>query len=394
MSDLLPWMAPYSGWTVMTLLALLGLRVAARGLRRRPSRGPGGRCARCGYDLTGAPTLICSECGHARQARAPSLHLRRRPGVVLLGLLLATALPAFVVQRRVRAYGWAYYLRVGPGYWLWPDEVRYEASSGSYRIRITRDRRGSFDGARYSGMRCTITRSGKTVWSANDWIIDPGMSNEADDGTADSQLGPFADIDRDGSPEFLCTGNGGGNSGATTLHIISLAPEGVREMLDHHPPGQTDNIHAARDLDEDGVLDFVALDHSFVFFNTCHAGSAYPHYAYRIRAGKLVPDAALTRLLPTPSVAEMAQAGEQCRAAGWHAGIEDALFSPLEDVMLDLIYTGRSSEAYQFLDDAWPGPPDAKRQFMNELQQRLSKSPARAALEELGHQHAATPPAR
>jgi hypothetical protein len=51
--------------------------------------------------------------------------------------------------------------------------------------------------------------------------------------------------------------------------------------------------------------------------------------------------------------------------------------------MLNLIYTGRSSEAYDFLDVAWPGPADAKQQFVNELQRRLAASPARAALEEL-----------
>ena len=51
--------------------------------------------------------------------------------------------------------------------------------------------------------------------------------------------------------------------------------------------------------------------------------------------------------------------------------------------MLHLIYTGRSPEAYQFLDEAWPGPEDAKREFVRELQERLARSPAREALAEL-----------
>ena len=383
MSDLLPWMAPYSGWTVMAAVALLGAALAARGLRRRPVAGPAGRCARCGYDLTGAPTLTCAECGGVRRAGAPSVRFRRRPVLVVLGLALAVALPGFAVQRRVRVYGWAYYLRVGPGYWLSPDEVQYAAANGPYRIRITRDRRRLLGGARYDDTRCTITRGGRVVWSADDWRLEPGMTNEATDGHPDAQLGPFADIDRDGTPEFLCTGSGGGNSGSTTLHVVSLGRDGVRPMLGH-PRDGPDNIYAARDLDGDGTLDFVALDHSFAFLNTCHAGSAYPRYAYRIRAGKIVPDAALMRLLPSPTAAEIERARRQCLAAGWRPGIEDPLFGPLLHVMLPLIYTGRPGEAYAFLDDVWRGPDEAKRQFLRELQRRAAASPAREALEQLG----------
>lgn len=121
MSDLVTWLAPYSGWAILLALAVLGGAITTYALFADRARHR--RCPRCGYDLSHSPTSVCSECGRTLRSERDGFRTRRRWPLAFVGLLVAIALPTFVVQRRVRQYGWAYYTYVGPLYWLWPDET-------------------------------------------------------------------------------------------------------------------------------------------------------------------------------------------------------------------------------------------------------------------------------
>ena len=104
MSDLIPWMAPYTGWGVMLAVAIVGLAIARRG---RGGRWPDGapHCLQCEYDLTGIASASCPECGRPVDDDKRLYRRRRRWSLLLLGLAVAIALPTFAVTRRVNEYG-------------------------------------------------------------------------------------------------------------------------------------------------------------------------------------------------------------------------------------------------------------------------------------------------
>jgi hypothetical protein len=298
--------------------------------------------------------------------------------LILNGLVVAFALPAYAIAHRVGVYGWEYYGRVGPAYWLFPDIVDWQAREGEYFVRIVHDRRYGFDGARYEDRHVEILRGGQVMWSAADWHIEPSIGDP-------TRLPPVADLDGDGTPEFICTSSAGGNSGASKTYVVRLGEDGITDFCPH-ADGHYDNICEVRDIDGDGRLDFVALDHTFVFaFGACHTASPYPRIAYRIRDRKLVVAPELMRLLPRPTAQAIDEALDDCRKTNpsVRAAAVDR-FQPMLGVMLDLIYTGRASDAYSLLDRA-PGSADEKRAFAVALNAELAHSPFRDAIEALGH---------
>ena len=58
-------MVSVSLWLLFTVSALYPAIVFIRGPLRRRWRRKRGQCARCGYDLTGNVSGVCSECGQA-----------------------------------------------------------------------------------------------------------------------------------------------------------------------------------------------------------------------------------------------------------------------------------------------------------------------------------------
>jgi len=75
-------------WAVLVLFAALTALLLYLGLFQDRSRGRP-RCPKCWYNMTGAPSLVCPECGH--DARSPRrLHrTRRRRWAVVLAVLTA-----------------------------------------------------------------------------------------------------------------------------------------------------------------------------------------------------------------------------------------------------------------------------------------------------------------
>ncbi len=75
-------------WAVLALFAALTVLLLYLGLFQDRSRGRP-RCPKCWYNMTGAPSLVCPECGH--DARSPKrLHrTRRRRWAIALSVLTA-----------------------------------------------------------------------------------------------------------------------------------------------------------------------------------------------------------------------------------------------------------------------------------------------------------------
>ena len=157
MSDLLPFLQPWSGRVLTLVIVASGLGLVLFGLWRRrlsPGSGPGSspeakrripRCSRCGYELTGlGSSAPCPECGRVT-AHADRYRRRRLWSVAAVGLVLVVGMPSYVVHRRVSVYGWRYYLYLDPLYSLFPYTTQYGPGAVSaeddVRVVFQTDRR-------------------------------------------------------------------------------------------------------------------------------------------------------------------------------------------------------------------------------------------------------------
>src|SRR4051794_11624705 len=98
MSDLLPWMAPWSGRVLALAIAALAFCVARWGPFGARGRG-GPRSPNCWSALPGLPpppALRCPEWGQAIRRDAARFRPRRGFTVRAVAFLVAAALPTFV----------------------------------------------------------------------------------------------------------------------------------------------------------------------------------------------------------------------------------------------------------------------------------------------------------
>jgi hypothetical protein len=88
-------------WAVLGFLAILAVVLLYLGLFQDRSRGRP-RCPRCWYHMTGAPSLVCPECGHdARNPKRLYRTRRRRWAIVLAVLMAACCYYSWLVRIRV-----------------------------------------------------------------------------------------------------------------------------------------------------------------------------------------------------------------------------------------------------------------------------------------------------
>lgn len=377
MSDLLPYLAPYSGWTLILTLFLLGLHLARRCLF--PKLNPARRtCPHCHYDLRFSPTPTCSECGQTLKSESQAQRPPRKYLLAALSLLLATALPTYTIQHRVRQYGWSYYLTLYPLYYFFPNITDFSAQSGPYDIRIYHDRRHFSASSLLPVSTAAISRDGQVIWTWSDQFLHAGWHRRTLGGTA---LPPIVDLDADGTPELIL-------SSFDSLRILRLG-ETLQSLT---PPNSRDLafIDDLIDLDQDGKLEAVAHDSTLTLHQTSFHGTTYPPYYYRIdRAGlHLAPDLMRTAELPIPLDYLQATAID-CRRfvlppnnnPFQYTGQTATIAKPI----LTLIYSGHYTQAMTFLDQAWSGDESSKALFLQFLDQEINRSPAKPALYQLGY---------
>jgi len=247
MSDIIPWMAPWSGRILALLVAAAGVVIVWRALFRDRSRGRL-RCPKCWYDATGLPSTTCPECGHTVKVEADRLRTRRYWRTAMMGVLVALLLPVLVVQRRVRQYGWDYYLTDGPGYWLFPTVLEESHQVAGYEIRIERDRR---DVLGPESVR--VLKNGEEVFQAtgNQWHVGGYVTG--------TSPGPFAGVDMNGNgfPDLLLQDGAGEILNFPCIfHVLEIAPQSVRLLAKIE--GDPFLNHVA-DLDGDGKIEIVTM---------------------------------------------------------------------------------------------------------------------------------------
>jgi hypothetical protein len=267
-------MAPWSGRLLTLAAVMFGLWIAQLGWRKRHSETP--HCPRCRYNLTGASSAACPECGYEPADRKAVHRLPRRRWLIAVGLIVAMAMPAFVVQRRVRAFGWGYYLTLYPLYAVFPREHLIDVCfDHGIHVVVWRDRRSFLN----RGDGIIVSSNGHTVWTAGHegyWTI--GSPNTGKGGQ--HQL---IDLDGNGSKELIVTSNHGGTGSDDHIRILSFnvarpVPWGVgRAKI----VGFGDFV----DVDGDGRYEFEYTSNYYRYRWTSGGGSPYPTVWLTFRDG-------------------------------------------------------------------------------------------------------------
>lgn len=354
MSDLSPWMAPWSGRLLTLAVVLLGAGLIIWSLRVRRQNTGEPRCQRCGYNMAGASSLSCPECGHTAENRAQLFIQRQYKSWAIVGLLVALSLPVYVVQGRMRVYGWDYYLALYPMYAVWPEHKLSDQTVRGLCFRFYRDRRV------YYNERLLITIDEETIFNEKD---DRWMFGERYEGLAPSQW--FFDIDNDGADELLVISNAGGNASDNDNRILSFD-------FSNEPPrflGMT-RVTGRLTFDDhngDGDRDIRHTSHFYRHNWTSGAGSPYPVIWLRFVDGQLIVDKKLSRQpLPDEKTVQdvLAQSDE----------IDS--YAPALWLALDMIYSGHAAEGENLLQAV---NPIYARKFNSE--QQLLSEPVMACVQ-------------
>jgi len=183
------------------------------------------------------------------------------------------------------------------------------------------------------------------------------------------------DITGDGQPDLLISEWTGGANCCLILHIFEIGSS-FRKIADIDAEFGDQGPHFV-ELSKGPGLQVQIYDWTFANWHSDFADSPAPKVIlrYQDRKYRVAPD-----LMRTPSVdsKDLAEKTESVRVAGkeLHGSWPDAEVPPqLWGTMLDLMYSGHSDAARQFLDDAWPKQVGGKDAFRRDFDKQLRTSP-------------------
>ncbi|MBK9153051.1 MAG: hypothetical protein IPM25_02325 [Chloracidobacterium sp.] len=219
----------------------------------------------------------------------------------------------------------------------------------------------------------TVEQGGKLKW------IVKGDSKYyfADDNEYDQRSARMfrqtADKTGDGNPDIAVRSWSGGAHCCFGLHFFELGRQ-FRAV----PPIMTGDAEVSVvGRNPKGGLRLKTADSAFAYWNTSFAASPFPDLILDFQKGEWRPNfAAMKKQAPTK--AQLAAEAAKIRPKLSTKPYEGVDVGYLEEVfwgtILDLIYAGNESAAWDYLDLVWPEEKPGKERFKADLQDQLGKS--------------------
>ncbi len=339
MSDLIHWYAPWSGRLLIGSIVLLAFAGCACALLwRKRLKSP--HCPYCGYSMTAATSLRCPECGRTSTSDR-QLRGGRRWRLASALLAIAIVVPGLVAARRMRQYGWDYYLTFGPGHYFFGQYTVDRIAVNGVNVRVIGD-------------RSRLVRDQKLeIRSSQSTSTTDGVYWFIGDTTANGPLvGRGEDITGNGRPNIVIREFSGGAHCCTTYVIYEVGSPGVATEIARI---DAQNGAGFQDRDHDGYPEFILPDWTWAYELTCYACLRYPQVVLKFDGAGYSPSIELMlepELEADYIIAWMKQTADDQAALG-----NDLSSTMMRDQvwgeMLHLIYAGHAETAWSLYDAAW-----------------------------------------
>jgi len=167
---------------------------------------------------------------------------------VLLGAIVAVVLPAIAVTRRVHDYGWAYYRRVGPVYWMFPTDTVWAYRIGRYQVTCIEDPAKYWAYSNFCGQKLIIRCAGRIV-----------LEDEGDFVRLEHDPVPGADLNANGLPDVVVRFDTFSSANYQKYRIYEFGRDGIATIAAFETRGEGTTARFV-DADNDGIDEIDADD--------------------------------------------------------------------------------------------------------------------------------------
>lgn len=184
----------------------------------------------------------------------------------------------------------------------------------------------------------------------------------------------IADKTGDGTPDAAVQFYSGGAHCCTTMYFFELGNNGVRKLKSIK--GGDSDVYALRKNPKGGLL-IETGDSTFAYWLTSFAGSPIPTVILSFQNGEFRADAgAMKRRAPTQAVikARAAKAKKEMTLQPYTGTDDFNELNPFWGEMIDWIYAGNDSAAWQYFDLVWDAKKPGKEKFKTDFLEQLNKS--------------------
>lgn len=205
------------------------------------------------------------------------------------------------------------------------------------------------------------------------FMDDPAHAYDADDKRSIALIKATPDKTGDGTPDLAVAYYSGGAHCCFSAYFIEVGEKvKVADVVD----GENVSVYAVGRA-PGGGLRLKTADNTFAYWLTSFAESPLPTIFLDFRGGELHPALDAMRK-PAPPLPKLQQEARALRAQLGLEPYEGENESGLEVAfwgrMLDLLYSGNESLAWQYLDLVWPVKKPGKALFRAEFEKKLSQS--------------------
>lgn len=249
------------------------------------------------------------------------------------------------------------------------DTLQEHAEYKDYDIRIYRDLEVGTDGV------VQIFQKGKLVFEEQGHSYSLGASDGDTRLDNSAQIGQ--DITGNGEPNLVVSQWSGGAHCCFDVYVFSIGDtfRFIDKIEGEH------GFVGFKDLDGDGIQEFLGYDWAFAYWNASFAGSPAPEVILRYKDGMyaLASDLMKKPLSEIKSFDEIKIKDEELKKNQCEMGNAWSLngYCIQSDVwshMLDLIYGGHHELAWSFLDDIWGSDDKSKNAFLSDFKHQLALS--------------------
>lgn len=362
---------PWLTWSIIAILGILGGAIAYRALFADRSRGRR-RCKKCWYDMSGvAGSLRCPECGRQFKCESDLHRTRRRKIPAIVGLIIALALPTFMLYKHAAQAGWVYLILPK---WKVIDNVSVQG----FEVQTLEIRNPS---AKDWSRKLRIQRDGETLFQIPGFYFTVGAPVTSNG--AKKTVGLGDDITGDGKADLVIIEDSGGSGCMMKAYVFGLELERGFVL---QPIAVLNFCGRFEDVNGDGQYEFIAGDRTFAYRWTSGADSPHPEVIMQFKSNGYFVAPELMRK-PPPSRDDLLNRIQSFRNAPPSGQQWDwnTRFAALLSVVLDLIYSGNETLAWEFFDQHWPEGDSRyeKEKFKEELQSALKESPFAAEIRAL-----------